>query len=74
MSNREIILLIKIALAITYIILLCNFPFTTIIISIILYALYCSIISSDDRKDRWVDGYYKKDGTEYVEGHWRRKK
>ena len=67
---------LKIAFVITYFIVLFNYPITTVIISLILIALYYNIMSDSsqtNRPDKWVNGYTKKDGT-YVNGHWKRKR
>lgn len=65
---------IKISLLIIYCILVFNYPITMIIIGIVLYSLYNWAMSDkENRSNKWIDGYYKKDGT-YVNGHRRRNK
>lgn len=66
---------IKIISLIIYCILLFNYPLTTVIIGIIIVWLYNWIMapSTTHESDKYIEGYFKKDGT-YVESHWRRKK
>lgn len=66
---------IKIISLIIYCILLFNYPLTTVIIGIIIIWLYNWITdpSTTHESDKYIEGYFKKDGT-YVESHWRRKK
>ena len=66
MKRTYYTIVLKIAFVITYFIVLFNYPITTVIISLILIALYYNIMSDSsqtDRPDKWVDGYTKKDGT-----------